>query len=191
MFNIFQQPWTLLGASIIVLFGVLTFRGVVPEKRSWRQWLLPISVAAAAFGFDFLIATDVEKIQSLTSTAIKAVENEDFTAIENIIADDYADSRHATKDSLMAHCRSELSASPIEENRKLDVLVEVKAPTATATISLLIKFAKDSRIAAEYKRYLLVKARLYFAQQTDHRWLINRVELLEIDKQPVSWRGAT
>ena len=152
--------------------------------------MLPAFVAVTAFGLDFLVATDMEKIQSLIKSAIKAVQEEDCRAIEGIIADDYSDSRHVNKESLMVHCRAELSDSCVEENRKLDVAVELTAPSATATISLLIKFDRDSRIAREYKRYALVKAKLYLEKQRDKRWLISRVELLEIDKQPVDWRQA-
>ena len=82
MFNFFEQPWTLLGMSILVLFGVLTFRSVWAEKRKWWQWLLPVVLAGAAFapkeragdaacGIEPLLIVDGErkKVDPLSSTA--------------------------------------------------------------------------------------------------------------------------
>ena len=50
MFDFFEQPYTLIGAAVIVLFVVFTIRSVVPEKRHWWQFLLPVFVAAAGVG---------------------------------------------------------------------------------------------------------------------------------------------
>ena len=60
MWDFFEQPWTLLAAAVLVLFGVLTFRSVWSEKRKWWQWLLPLGVTALALGLDFGVATDLE-----------------------------------------------------------------------------------------------------------------------------------
>ena len=58
MWNIFEQPWTLLGAAVLVLFGVLTFRSVWSEKRKPWQWLLPAGVALLGVGLDLAVTTD-------------------------------------------------------------------------------------------------------------------------------------
>ncbi len=68
MFDFFEQPYTLIGATVLFLFGVLTFRSVLPEKSRWWQLLLPVFVAVAAFGLDTLVQTDLEKINSVIST---------------------------------------------------------------------------------------------------------------------------
>jgi hypothetical protein len=44
MFNIFEQTWTLLGASVIILFVILTIRSVWPERRRWWQLLVPVAI---------------------------------------------------------------------------------------------------------------------------------------------------
>jgi len=59
MFDIFEQPWTLMGAAVLVLFGMLTFRSFCPEKRRWWQLLVPVFLAVAAFGADMLVQTDL------------------------------------------------------------------------------------------------------------------------------------
>ena len=38
MFNVFQQPWTLIVAGMVCLLIVLTLRAVFADKkRSWQQ----------------------------------------------------------------------------------------------------------------------------------------------------------
>ena len=187
MFNFFEQPYTLIGAAVLVLFGMLTFRSVIPEKRRWWQLLVPGLVVAAAFGLDFAVQTDLEKINAVINTGIKAVEEENLVAIEAIIAEDYRDSRHNTKMDLMRHCRTQLSQSLVEKNKKRACLVQLSAPTATATLFATIIFEKDSHIAQNYKAWLMVQARLSLQKQPDKTWLINRIEIVELDRQPTNW----
>ncbi|MBA7635697.1 hypothetical protein ES703_43301 [subsurface metagenome] len=187
MFNFFEQPYTLIGAAVLVLFAMLTFRSVLPEKRRWWQLLVPALVVTAAFGMDFAVRTDLEKINAVINTCIKAVEEEDCNAIEAIIAEDYRDSYHNTKRDLMRHCRTRLSQPLVEKNKKRACLVQLSPPNATATLFATIIFEKDSYVSVNYKAWLMVEARLSFQEQPDKTWLINRIEILEIDRQPASW----
>ncbi len=187
MFDFFEQPYTLVGAAVLVLFGMLTFRSVLPEKRRWWQLLVPALVVAAAFGMDLAVRTDLEKINAVINTCIKAVEEEDCNAIEAIIAEDYRDSYHNTKRDLMRHCRTRLSQPLVEKNKKRACLVQLSPPNATATLFATIIFEKDSYVSVNYKAWLMVKVRFSFQEQPDKTWLINRIEILELDRQPANW----
>jgi ketosteroid isomerase-like protein len=187
MFDIFEQPWTLTGAAVLVLFGILTFRSFCPERRHWWQLLIPVFLAVAAFGTDVLVQTDTEKINSVIKTAMKAFQQEDCEAIGATIADNYSDSYHSTKKQLLDHCRRELSQSLVEKAKKTGLLIEISDSNATAILFATIFFDKNSYISQNYKSFLWVKARLSFRKQPDKRWLISRVEILELDRQPTSW----
>lgn len=187
MFDFFEQPYTLIGAAVLLLFGILTFRSVLPEKRRWWQLLLPVFVAVAAFGLDMLVQTDLEKINSVINTVIKAVEGEDCNAIEAIIAEDYRDSYHNTKRNLLTHCRQRLTPSLIEKNKKTASLVELSPPNAIATLFMLTTFDKNSSISVNYKSFLFSKIELRLQKQHDRTWLINRAEILELDRLPAKW----
>jgi hypothetical protein len=187
MFDFFEQPYTLIGAAFLVLFGILTFRSFCPEKRRWWQLLVPVLSAVAAFGVDALVQTDREKINSVINAAIRAVQQEDFTAIESTIADNYSDSYHSTKKHLMDHYRRELSQSLVEKGKKTGLLMEISDPNATVVLFATIIFDKNSYISQNYKSFLLVKARLSFRKQPGKKWLISRIEILELDRQPASW----
>ena len=136
---------------------------------------------------DLLVQTDLEKINAVIDMGIKAVEEEDCSVIEDIIADNYRDSFHNTKNDLVSDCRMQLSSSLVEKGKKRACLVELSPPTAAATVFVLIIFDKNSHIA-QNKSSISVKARLYLEKQPDKWWLITRVEIQEIDRQTVGWR---
>jgi hypothetical protein len=188
MFDIFEQPWTLVGAAVLVLFGMLTFRCFFPEKRQWWQLLVPVFLAFAAFGVDMLVQTDREAINSVVDAAIKAVQQEDCNAIGAVIADNYSDSYHGTKKVLMDHCRRELSKPLVDRGKKTGLMIKISDSNATAILFATIIFDKNSYISQNYKSFLLVKARLSLRKQPDKRWLINRIEILELDRLPASWK---
>mgnify|MGYP001036287361 CR=1 FL=1 len=187
MFDIFEQPWTLIGAAVLVLFGILTFRSFWPEKRRWWQLLIPVFLVLIALGADMLVQTDLEKINSVIKTAIKAVQQEDCNAIGATIADNYSDSYHSSKRQLLEHCRRELSRDLVDKGKKTGLLVEISDSKATAVLFATIFFDKNSYISQNYKSFLWVKARLSLQKQTDKSWLISRVEILELDRQPTNW----
>lgn len=188
MFDFFEQPWSLLGAAVIVLFGMLTFRSMFPEKRRWWQLLVPVLLAVAAFGLDSLVKTDPEKINAVINKGIKAVEEEDCNTIDEILSESYSDSHHSTKEHLLAHCRRELARSLVEKHKKRGLLIEdISGPNATAILFTLATFDKNSYVSQNYKSFLLIKAKLHLQKQPDKRWLISRVEVLELDRTPVNW----
>jgi len=188
MFDFFEQPWTLVGAAVLVLFGMLTFRSFFPEKRRWWQLLVPVFLTVTAFGADMLVQTDLEKINSVIKVAIKAVQQKDCSAIEAVIANNYSDSYHSTKKHLLDHCRRELSKPLVDKGKKTGLLIDISDSNATAILFAVIIFDKNSYIS-QYKSFLLVKARLSLRKQPDKRWLINRIEILELDRLPTKWNS--
>jgi hypothetical protein len=188
MFNVFEQPWTLLAAALLVLFGVFTFRSVWPEKQKRWQWLLPLIVAGLAFGLDAIVATDLEKIHAVTNTAIQAVEHEDCPGVASCIAPDYRDSRHISKADLMQHCREQMAGPTVAKIRKISSDVDLSRTPARVTLVLSIVLEKQSRIVQQHGVLsCMVKVQLLLRKQPDKRWLISDVEVLEVDHMPVSW----
>lgn len=187
MFDFFEQPYTLIGAAVLVLFGILTFRSVFPEKRRWWQLLVPALLAAGAFGLDGLVQTDLEKINAVIAKGIKAVKEEDFGAVEGVLSDRYSDSYHSTKQHLLAHFRTVLSEPLIAKHTETGLLIDIKGPKATAVLFTTVTFEKNSHIAQNYVPFLLTKTRLSLQKQPDKRWLITRIEVLELNRQPANW----
>jgi len=189
MFDVFEQPWGLLTVAIIVLLILLMFRSIFPEKRHWWQLALPAFLALAAFGLDRLVQTDLEKINKVIDTGVKAVEEEKPHAIDAIISENYSDSYHRNKRTLILHAGRVLSEPVVEKNIKriLEINISPSKTTATATFTVRVVFDKRSYVYRSYKRIVLAKVEINL-QKKQGKWLINRVELLELDMQPVDWR---
>ena len=188
MSDVFEQPWTLLGLAIVVFIALWIFRAVCPSKKHWWQWLLPTFLALAAFGLDVLVQTDLEKINSVIRTAVKAVEEENPDAIETIISANYHDSHHNTKRSLMKHCRARLVKPLVKKNIKRIVAIDISSPKATAIFTVRIVFDEQSSIAQNYSPLMFIKIKAELQKEQGNKWLINRVEILEIDRQPANWK---
>ena len=187
MFNIFEQPWTLLTIAIIADLVLLIVRRILPDKKHWWQLALPVLLAGAAFGLDYLVQTDTEKIKELINTVTQAVEQENADVVETFISSDYRDSHHRTKDHLMRRCRSVLSSPVIEKNVTRIVSIDVQGPKATALFTVRILFDKQSYIYEGFKSQMLTKVEINLQKQPDGTWLISRSEILTIDMRSANW----
>ncbi len=184
MFNILEQPWTLLAASGAV-FIILVYLNYYLTGKRRLLWLLPLLIAAAAFGIDYLIETDQEQIKSAVAKTVKAAEREDCTAIEQLIADDYHDSFHKSKRSLMAHCRGVLSEPTILKTVYRFPSVTVHSPQATVLFTVRVLFDPQSYIY-EYRKQMVFKIEATLRKQ-DSRWLFTSFEIPQIDGFDADW----
>lgn len=187
MWNFLEQPWTLLGAAVLVLLGVLTFRSVWDDKRRPWQWLLPAGVAALALGLEFGVTTDREKIQHIIRAGLRAVEAEDCAAVGRLIADDYQDSYHQNRESLLTRCRARLRPPAVQRVHRVGTDLQVTAPSATVALTVLFTFDRDSFWAQAYKQNALISVQVSLRRQGDKSWRIQRIEIREVDKMPASW----
>jgi hypothetical protein len=56
-------------------------------------------------------------------------------------------------------------------------------------LTAIIRFEKDSQIVKDYYAQIMwITTQVDLKKQPDKSWLINRMELLEINKQPVNWQ---
>lgn len=189
MFDFFEQPYTLMGASVLVLFGLLTFRSVLPEKRRWWQWLIPAALVGAAFGLDAIVQTEPEQINVTIQAGVKAVEARSIDGISRIISDDYSDSLHGTKGRMLFYCRQALSQNKVVKTKTKGVkLMELSQASATAVVFTQIVFDQNSYVAQNYKPSLLIKTRIDFKKRPDAGWLVSRIELKGLDGQSITWR---
>ena len=187
MYDFFEQPWTLIGAAVLVMFGIFTFRSVFPEKRRWWQLLVPAIIVAIAFGLDAIVKTDLEKINTTIDMGIKAVKEEDFSTVESILSDRYSDSYHRTKQHLLDHFKRVLSEPLIANHKQTGRLVDIKGSQATVVLFTTVTFEKNSRIAQNFTSFLMTKTKLALEKQPDDQWLLQRIEVLELNRQPANW----
>ena len=187
MFDFFEQPWTLIGAAVLVLFGLFTFRSVFPEKRRWWQFLIPLLLAGVAFGLDGLVKTDLERINTVVDKGIKAVRDEDVRSVESILSERYSDSYHRSKQHLLDHFRRVLSEPLIANHKPSGRLVDIKGTQATVILFTTVVFENNSQIAQNFTSFLMTKTKVTLQKQPDGKWLLERIEVLELNRQPANW----
>lgn len=189
MFDFFEQPYTLVGVAVLVLFGILTFRSVLPEKRHWWQWLLPVVLVGASFGLDAAVKTDSEQINAVIDIGIAAVGTKDIAGIERIVSPDYRDSTHGSKERLLHYCRQAVAQNQVVSAKKKGIrLTNLSKSSATANVFIQMIFDKNSYFAENYKPSAQIKVDVTFEKRAGPGWLVRCVELRGIDGQSCNWR---
>jgi len=186
MTNIFEQPWLLLIVAGVVFLLVAVFRDALPPGRAWLFWLLPIVIAAAAFGLDYLVQTDKEKIETVLAKASKAVERENIGAMQPLISKDYRDSVHLSREALLEHFRERLSEPVIEKIVPAIVSLDIKSPDATVVFTARVMFDPKGPVY-EYRKMMLFKLQAELKKEAGN-WFFSKVEIITIDFQPAGWQ---
>ena len=140
-----------------------------------------------AFAIAYFVQTDKEKILAAVNKGIKAFETQDIQPIREIIADDYSDSAHSSKELIVAYCQALFETATVDKITLYSRQLNIEDSAATFIMEGLVKFNENSRIAQMGKPLLLVKARLMFHETAEKNWLINSTEILELDRNPVNW----
>lgn len=187
MTNFFEQPWAMLGVAVVVFIAMWVFRAVSPQRRHWWQFALPVFLGLAAFGLDYFVQTDTEKITSLLTNMSKAVEQENPGAIEPLISPDYRDSVHVTKMFLMVHCKARLSEPFADKVVTRIVSLDIQPQNATVVFTSRILFDKESS-AAGFTRLMLAKAKMKLQKNSANQWLIQQIEIIELNRQKANWK---
>jgi hypothetical protein len=186
MTNIFEQPWLLLIVAGVVFVGLAIFRDLLPPKRAWIFWLLPVAIAIAALAIDFLIVTDKEKIENALAKACRAVEQEDIKSLEPLIWANYSDTFHPTKQALLDHFQSRLSEPAIEKIVPAIVSLDIKPSEATVVFTARVMFDPQGPVY-QYQKMMLFKLEADLVKDGD-RWFFSKTEILTINLQPAGWK---
>lgn len=189
MINVFELPWLLLIIAGIALLAVFIFRDMLPGKGKWLFVATPVFIAILAFALDYFVRTDNEKIASVISRAVKAVEREDVNALAPLISNDYHDSFNKSKKELLWRCRQRLSEPVIEKNVLRIVSLKIQGDVADAVFTVRTVFDPKGPIA-DSVQMMLFKFDAKLHKQGDD-WYFTRVELLEIDMHPADWHHIT
>jgi hypothetical protein len=206
MWNVFEYPFVGIGLAIFSMIGLWIFGAFWPEKKRKWHFAIPFVIIGLAFAIAYLVQTDKEKIQNAVNKGIKAFQTQNIEPIKEIIADDYYDGAHSSKEFIIAYCQALFQTATVEKITIYSRQIEIEKNKATFTTEALVKFTKNSQMAQMGKPLLLVKARFNFKKTPDKnptspsyfarlrrnrlrrtRWLINSSEILELDRNPVNW----
>ncbi len=183
----FEYPFVGIGIGLLVFIGFWIFGAIKPEKKKRWHYLVPVVICIAAFALAYFVQTDNEKIFNNVNKGIKAFQDKQIEPIKEIIADDYADSLHSSKELILAYCQGLFETAAAEKITFFSRQTDIKDDKAVFTFEAMVKFAEQSRIAQMGKPVLIVKARLHFKKTRSKKWLIVSSAILELDRNPVNW----
>jgi hypothetical protein len=187
MTNVFETPWLLLFAALLLLSVVWVIRQSLPDKRTWPLLLIPPAVAILGGGLDYFVKTDYERIDTLLERGRRAAVNEDTMGLAQILADDYSDRLNGSKYELVSFFNSFFEKSQIDRIRRTASQVVIDAPTAEAECAFRVQLAPNNAYTQAGSLYF-VKVRFKLTKQADGRWLISGADLREVNFQPMGWR---
>ncbi len=186
MLNVFQTPWPLVVVAVITWMVLVILAQGRVDIRRWWQILIPLAIAASAFAVDHLVKTDQEKIQQLITDAKFAIVSQDPSLIEPLIAQDYSDGFHKSKEKLMAHAELTMNRDIVEKITAQFSNITITAGRATGKFSFIVKINKESPMAM-LAGAASVKMDVDFKKAPNGNWYIRSSELTELNNQPVSW----
>jgi hypothetical protein len=187
MWNPFEYPFVGIGIGLLTFIGFWIFRVVRPEKKQKWHYLVPLGIYIAAFGLAYLVQTDNEKVQAVVNQGIRAFEHQQIEPITGIIAENYSDSLHSSKEYILAYCQAMFQYAAVEKVTFFSRKSNIEGNKATILFEAMVKFREQSQIAQMGKPFIIVKARFYFGKTADKKWLINSSEILELDRNPMDW----
>jgi hypothetical protein len=171
----------------VVFLVVAFFRDLLPPKRAWLFWLLPVVIAIAAFAIDYLVQTDKEKIEAVLAKASRAVEKEDIKSLEPLIWENYSDSVHPSRQALLDHFKLRLSEPIIEKIVPEIVSIDIKPSEAKIEFTARVMFDPKGPVY-EYQKMMLFKLEANLIKENG-RWFFSRTEILTINLQPAGWKN--
>jgi hypothetical protein len=197
MWNIFEYPFAGIGVAVISMLGLWILGAFWPDKKRKWHFAVPFVIMILAFAIAHFVQTDKEKILAVVNKGINAFQTQDIQPIREIIADDYSDSAHSSKELIVAYCQALFETATVDKITLYSRQLKIEGSGAVFTMEGLVMFNENSQIAQMGKSLMLVKARLGFRKTPDKNrsspgfaptsWLINNTEILELDRNPVNW----
>jgi len=187
MWNVFEYPFTGIAAAAVVMAGLGLFWIFKPEKK--RKWhlLIPLGIVVLAFAVAYFVQTDKEKIRGAINNGIKAFEELKIEPIREVIADDYSDPFHTSKEYIIAYCQAMMQMAMVDKVTFLSNETVIEGSKATFAAEMVVKFTEESEISKMGKPFLIIKAIFHFEKTADKKWLINNCEILELDRKAINW----
>ncbi len=187
MWNVFENVWVLLSAAGITLVVVSMLRMDHPEW-GYKPLLIPLAIAALAVGLDAGFKSDTEYIHYIIAESKKAAGANNVQGILKFISPDYSDRYHENKAELEVLMKHYLDKADIEKIKtQSHRITELNKTNAKSEMNIVVHLSSDSQYAAAGS---LVFVGLQFEfEKIKKKWMINRVELVSVNNDPMSWNS--
>ena len=143
---------------------------------------IPLAVLLLAFGVDFLIKTDIEKINGVIKTAKRAAVDIDTEAVKTIVWEGYSDIANSSRDRAISYFKSGLSVAPLDKVFIAEKNIEINGDKAKVRAKAGLIFKPDAPLGATS-----IVLDMELKKFADGDWLIVTSELIEFGKQKMNW----
>lgn len=189
MLDIFGNPWLFVSAAAFLLIGAGICRQLRPEWGYWPM-LAAVLTAGLGFGIDHLVQTDSERIEAVIDTCRRSALAGTARGMAPLIADDYMDTAHRGRESLLADAERILNRLAFNRIDVRSHEIEVRGREATSNLRLRI-FLDVQR--SEYPvagGLMMINLALGYRKNAEGNWQIATVELKSVNDAAMDWRDA-
>ncbi len=186
--SIFEKPWLLLTVAAVLL----VVAGVVCQIRPrWKRWpyLVPLLVAALAFGLDRLVETDAEQIQSILTACRQHALAGTIRQIDPLVSEAYIDPAHSTKEAMLRSAEAAIQRACLQRVVERQHTLSITGDTAVSQVRFRVHLDTQQSQYAMAGSLLFVTLEIHYAREADGQWRIRRVLLVSVNDQPMGWKN--
>lgn len=183
MYDIYDNPWLLFFISLTVLVIVVMYRRIFPDKCRFWQLIIPFALMAAAFGMDYFVKTDHEKIEITIKQAVTATKNADMVSMAPLISPDYSGNMFISKKDLLESLGRHSKKANILRIKIRQNFIEIDNETATSKMRITVFMQPDSDFAPG-NTLLFIELELEFAKRRDN-WLVSSMDVISLNDDPL------
>jgi hypothetical protein len=184
MWNIFENGWLLLTLAGVALVIASIVRQEKPEW-GYKPLLVPLLLAVLAFGLDYWVTTDYEAVSGIVPACRKAAVAGNTNGIMRHISPIYTDSRHKNRAALQNAIERILPRASIKKIRFQSHVITINGDAAESECLAAVHLNTDSGYAAAGS--LVFVAMRFGYEKIDTTWSIDRMEVTEVNYQPMNW----
>lgn len=187
MTSIFETPWLLLTIAAVLLIAA----GIVCQiKPRWKRWpyLVPLLVAACAFGLDRLVMTDSEEIQAILTACRQHAAAGTIGQIDPLISDSYTDPAHTSKEAMLQSAQAAINRAHIERIAQRQHTLTITGDTAVSQVRFRVHMNAQQNEYGMGGGLLFVTVEIHYVRESDGMWRIQQVMLISVNDQPMGWK---
>lgn len=186
MWNIFENCWLLLTLAGISLVVASIIRQEKPEW-GYKPLLVPLLLAALAFGMDYAFITDFEAVSAIVPACRQAAIDENSDRIMELISPNYRDRYHNDRMALRNRVAHTITGASIKKIRTQSHIVTVEGAKAQSELIAAVHMNSDSRYAA-YGTFFMVEMNFDY-EKAGSQWYILQMDVKTVNYQPMNWNA--
>jgi len=184
MWNVFENGWLLLTLAGIALVVASVVRQEKPEW-GYKPLLVPLLLAALAFGLDYAFTTDFEAVSAIVPACKQAAIDGNPDRIMELISPNYGDKYHNDRTGIHSRVRHTITGASIKKIRTQSHAVTVEGAKARSELIAAVHMNSDSRYAA-YGTFFMVEINFDY-EKIGKKWYILQMDVKAVNYQPMNW----